>query len=175
MRVMGIDPSTAGTGISIVASGKKVLFTEEIAVKKLTGIPRVSAILTRLAAIHSEQAPDLVVIEEMIIGHASSAIPIVQLGSIIRYYLWQEGIRYVEVHPSILKKFVAGSGSAKKEQIMMYVSKNWGFEAQTNNIADAVGLAMVGLHLIGEPFSATQKTLCLPIAEKFSAINCTKR
>ena len=37
---------------------------------------------------------------------------------------------------------------------MLEVYKRWGFEAATNNIADAYGLAKVGQYLVGlEPFN----------------------
>lgn len=57
-------------------------------------------------------------------------------------------------------KFVTGAGNASKDQIMMSVYKHWGFEAKTNNIADAIGLAMFGLGCAGEKFSASSLSAC---------------
>lgn len=157
MIVLGIDPSTK-CGIALVESGKKIIHTEEIEFKKLVGFVRIQNIIGRVMEIHEKYKPDRIVIEEMFVGHASSAVTIIQIGSLLRYFLWQENIRYQDVPATVLKKFVAGTGNAKKEQMMMFVSKRWGFESPTNNIADAIGLAMVGLCLNGEDFGAASKS-----------------
>lgn len=158
MRVFAIDPSTK-CGVAVIDSGKKVAYTEEIEFKKLTGFPRIQAIIGRVMELMEEFKPDLVVIEEMFVGHASSAITIIQIGSMLRYFLWQEDIKFIEIPPTVLKKFVVGSGNAKKEQMMMCVLKNWGHESKTNNTSDAVGLGMVGLCILGEKFNAAQTLL----------------
>lgn len=159
MRVMGIDPSSR-TGVAVVESGKLILHTEEIEFKKLNGFERLSQITGRVMALREEFDPDLIVLEEMIVGHLSSAIPVIQIGTVLRYFLWQEGFTWEECNPSVLKKFIAGSGNASKEAIMMNVLKHWKFEPSTNNIADAVGLAMLGLCILGETFQVGQTLLC---------------
>lgn len=156
MRVLGVDPSTR-TGIAIVDSGKVIVHTEEVEFKKLVGFMRIQSIIGKVLEVKEKYKPDMIVIEEMFVGHASSAVTIIQIGSLLRYFLWQEGIVYQNVPATTLKKFVCGKGNGNKEQIMMYVSKRWGFESPTNNIADAVGLAMVGLCLSGEDFGAASK------------------
>lgn len=158
MRVMGIDPSTK-TGVAVVDSGKKVVFTTEVEFKKMTGFERVSSLAGRMIELKEEYKPDLIVIEDMFVGHASSAITIIQIGSILRYFLWQEGVPYLDVGPTVLKKFVSGKGNSKKEEMMMHVLKKWNFTSPTNNIADAVGLAMFGLCCLGEKFDVASLTL----------------
>ena len=143
MLVLGLDPSTR-CGIALVNEDKVVVHSAEIHFPKLEGFPRAQAIIAEIMEVYEGFQPDHVVIEEMFVGHASSAIPIIQLGSLIRYFLWQEGIKYLEVSPTVLKKFVANGGQAKKEEMMMYVLKNWGHQSKTNNTADAVGLGMFG-------------------------------
>lgn len=151
MKIMGIDPSTK-TGVSLVGPDTKVLAYDEIEVKKAVGFDRASGIIARVMAFHEKHRPDLVVIEEMFVGHASSAITIIQIGTLLRYFLWQEGIKYIDVPATTLKKFVSGKGNSKKEEMMMHVLKRWGFTSPTNNIADAVGLGMFGLCCVGEKF-----------------------
>lgn len=146
MIVMGIDPSSTHSGVAVVDSETgRVLYSGEIVPKKLTGFDRISFIVFELIRLHAEYKPDHVVIEGMFIGHASSAVQLVALGSILRYFLWQEDITYIEVPATTLKKFVTGSGTAPKDAVMMHVLKNWGFESASNNVADAVGLAMFGV------------------------------
>lgn len=143
MRVFGIDPSTH-TGV-VVADKTGILFAEEIEFKKLIGFPRASAIVGRVMEIKEQWKPDFAMIESIIVGHASSAIPVIQIATIIRYFLWQEDFPFHEIAPSHLKKYACGVGNAKKEQVMMMVLKKWGYESKTNNIADAVVLAKMGL------------------------------
>lgn len=158
MRVLGIDPASH-TGIAVVESGKEVLYSNEVYFKGLRGSAQAAAITDKIFSVYREFSPDLVVLERMIVGHPASAIPIIQLGSVIRYFLWQEGIRALEVNPGSLKNFVVGKGNAKKDEIMMMVLKNWGFTPSTNNVADAIGLAMFGLAVLGEKFTQKQHLL----------------
>lgn len=150
LKVMGLDPSSK-FGIAIAEAGGSVIFTQEVEFKKLAGFERCTALVSRVIELKKEFNPDLVVVEGMFVGHPSSAIPIIQLGSILRYFFWQEAFPLLEVGPTVLKKFVVGKGNAIKEQMMMGVLKRWGFESPTNNIADAVGLAMAGLCAINCP------------------------
>lgn len=143
MIAMGIDPSTK-CGVA-VCDEDKILFTAEIEFPKLIGFERISAIVDRILMIKEKWKPEVVVIEEMFVGHASSAITIIQIGTVIRWFLWQDNVNYRNVHPGALKKFATGKGNAKKDQIMMAVYKKWGFESSTDNIADAVVLAKMGI------------------------------
>jgi crossover junction endodeoxyribonuclease RuvC len=149
MISLGIDPSTR-TGIAVVNDLMKIIHTEEIEFKKQVGFQRIQSIVAGVIAVRNEFKPDKIVIEDMFVGQAASAVTIIQIGSLLRYFLWQEDIVWTDVSPGTLKKFVTGSGAGKKEQMMMFVSKRWGFESPTNNIADAVGLAMVGLCISGK-------------------------
>ena len=153
MRVMGLDLSTM-TGVAIVGGDKKVIYAEEVTFKKERGWPRASSIAGRILEIHEEHKPDLVVCEGYGFANAHSLVTLVEIGSIVRYFLWQEGIKSIECPPNSLKKFVTGKGNSKKEEIMMAVLKHWGYESATNNIADAVGLGMFGLGCLGVTFPA---------------------
>lgn len=165
MKVLGVDPSTK-TGLALVDENKKVLFATELEFKKQTGFERAQSIVAGVVDVIATHKPDLIVIEEMIVGHASSALTVIQIATMIRYFLWQEGIVYAEVHPSSLKKFVAGNGNAKKEQIMMWVSKNWNYQAESNNVADAVGLAMLGLCWLKSPFTVAHREAAMATRKK---------
>lgn len=161
--VLGLDPSTR-TGIAVVDSNGKVIHAEEAEFKKLSGYPRIQALCAHVFGVIETYKPTKIVIEEMIVGHASSAIPVIQIASILRYFLWQEGIKYLDVNPATLKKFVAGKGNATKEQVMMHVLKTFGYESKTNNIADAVALAYFGKAMSGfkvPPASAIIVRECL--------------
>lgn len=156
MRVMGLDTSTR-TGVSVVDKDRNVLLGEQVTFPKLRGWERASAIAARIMELHAEYKPDLVVIENYGFANANSLVTLVEIGTIIRYFLWQESIPYIEVPPNSLKKFVTGKGSGKKEEVMMYVLKRWDYTSPTNDIADAVGLGMFGLGCLGLDFGAKSK------------------
>lgn len=156
MRVMGLDTSTR-TGVSVVDKDRNVLLGEQVTFPKLRGWGRASAIAARIMELHAEYKPDLVVIENYGFANANSLVTLVEIGTIIRYFLWQENIPYIDVPPNSLKKFVTGKGQAKKEEVMMYVLKRWDYTSKTNDIADAVGLGMFGLGCLGLDFGAKAK------------------
>lgn len=158
MHVMGIDPSTR-TGIAIVERTNwegpptipEVRESAEIHFPKLIGFERLSAIAGEVMALYEKWKPKFVVIEGYALYNVTSIIPVVEVGTVIRYFLWQEGASVYECNPSTLKKFVCGTGKAKKDQMMLGVFKRWGYEG-TDNQCDAVGLAMYGLaHPNGPP------------------------
>lgn len=148
MRVMGVDSSTH-TGIAVVDSGKKIVYTEEVHFKKLTGFERVSAIAARVSELHGEYHPDLVVIENYGFANAHTLVPLVEIGTVIRYFLWQEGHVFLVVPPNSLKKFL-GRGNLPKEMVRIECYKQHGFEHESNNVVDAYVLALLGLGVAGE-------------------------
>ena len=164
MRVLGLDLSTA-TGAAVVDQDKKVLFSEQIQFKNLSGWPRCAAIAGRILGIYEQYKPDMVVIEGYGFANSNSLATLVEIGSIVRYFLWQEGIVPFDVPPNSLKSFVTGKGQSKKEMMILEVYKNWGFTSPTNDIADAVGLGMFGLCCAGVPFSAAAKKTCSTVVK----------
>lgn len=96
--------------------------------------------------------PELVVIEGYGFSSMQSKAGVVlqvEIGTVMRYFLQQRNIPYIEVPPTNLKKFILGKGVGKKDLIMKEVYKRWGFDTTDDNIADAFGLAMFGSALLG--------------------------
>lgn len=165
---MGVDPSTA-TGVAVVDHHKKVIAVAQLEFKKDRGFPRISKIVGGVLGYHEKYRPDFLVIEDMFIGQASSAITVVQIGSILRYFLWQEQIPFIDVPPGTLKKFATGKGNSQKDQIMMEVLRRWDFVSETNNIADAVVLGMVGLCCAGVRFEVASSSCVESLLPSISA------
>jgi hypothetical protein len=76
------------------------------------------------------------------------AIPNIELGGILRYFLRQLGRQWLEPAPTQVKKFVIG-GQGQKDQMMMWVLKRWGHTSKNDDTADAYGLAAMGLGFVG--------------------------
>lgn len=149
---LGIDPSISGTGLVALAerhlvSPHLMLEREISAPKGKSGLQRVQLIaLEIMETIHSLK-PDVIVVEgySLHLGHASSVVPLVELGGVLRFLMMLDGLKWLDPRASMLKKFVTGKGTAQKDQMMMWVLKRWGHMSMSNNTADAYGLAAIGL------------------------------
>lgn len=156
MLIIGIDPSLTSTGIVVLRDGKVELAVTTKNKPALGTIDRVRLIYERIVDIQENlsdgekwQAPDLIVIEGFSYGSKGrSVFDIAYLGWRIREELERlrtdDGIPWLEVPPSQLKKFATGQGNANKEIILQQVYKRWGYETHDNNIADAYVLAQIG-------------------------------
>lgn len=166
VRALGLDLSTKA-GIAVVEFGKKVIHAEEVEFKKLRGMERVSELSSRVLDVVEKYQPDKIVIEGLFIGRTSSAIVLAEINSIIRYYLWQNEMQYIDVPATSLKKWLTGKGNAQKDTMMMEVYKQFGYESKTNNIADAVALGMFGLCVLGDQFTEAQKSMMRAVLKEF--------
>lgn len=153
---LGVDPSTTATGLVLLReSGTRVPDVVKAWEIKPTGstngLERAINITTSIMEIIQEYHPDKIVVEGFSLNtkNASSIIPLVELGTLIRFSMKLDGLKWYDPRATELKKFVCGKGTANKEQVMLQVFKRWGFEAPTNNLADGYGLACMGLAQAG--------------------------
>ena len=57
----------------------------------------------------------------------------------------------LKVPPMTLKKYAAGKGNAKKQEMLLQIFKRWGIEFNDDNAADSYGLArLVSKNFINE-------------------------
>lgn len=144
---IGVDPSTK-TGVAIVEDGE-VLGTTVLISKKLKGLERAGHLASQLLVILQKHDPNLVVFEGYGYANSHTLVTLVEIGTVLRYFTKQQGIPYIDIAPTSLKKFVTGKGNAKKDVMMLEVYKRWGLDGVTNDEADAVGLAMFGQAMHG--------------------------
>lgn len=83
----------------------------------------------------------LVAIEGYAMGSKTRPQMAGELCGYLKLLMWQNGVPYLVVPPTTLKKYVTGKGNAPKEVMMMTVLKRWGYEAESNDRADAYALA----------------------------------
>jgi crossover junction endodeoxyribonuclease RuvC len=152
-RALGIDAAAARTGLVVLeaacASGRPVCVHQEVCAPRARGLARASATAGRMLALLQEHAPDLVVIEGYAMANRHSLVPLVELGTVLRYFLRQHGRPWLEPTPTQLKKFVLGAGHGTKEAVVLEVYRRWGFAAPCHDVADAYGLAAIGLAHLG--------------------------
>lgn len=149
---LGLDPSIKATGVVLLRSNgtpyPDLVIEREIKFDQATeGIQRVRSIVTHIMTLIHEQNPDEIIVEGYSLNtkNASSIIPLVELGGVLRFLMELDGLKWRDPKAGKLKKFITGSGSTPKDQIMMHVLKRWGHTSKTNNTADAYGLACIGL------------------------------
>lgn len=147
-RIIGLDPSTKTGFVALDKSG------QVLRAKELTGVGGVDPV--RMITLIDEvmdhiNKGDLVIIEGF--AYMANGQYILQLGAIgwgIRMALVRRGVKYIEVAPGQLKKYATGKGNAKKENMIMPIFKNWGFEHNSDNVRDAYVLAQIGRSLINK-------------------------
>ncbi len=71
-----------------------------------------------------------------------------EMGGILRYHLRKIGHIPIEIAPTSLKKFVTGKGNADKSQVLASLHAE-GLPIDDHNMADAYGLAKLGMALVG--------------------------
>jgi crossover junction endodeoxyribonuclease RuvC len=159
-NVMGIDVST-DTGIVVLTydDGHGVWRIGADFEINLPSLPKTATMKQRTQRCLNLRAevngamikykPMAVAIEGYGYANAHSLVTLVEFGSSVRSVLMclGSGVSLYEVAPAQLKKYVLGKGVGKKEQVMMQVFKRWGYEAKTNNLADAYVLAQMAASL----------------------------
>lgn len=146
MSVLGLDVASC-TGWAYIDSKQELC--GEIYFPKLSGMEKLDAIEEALTKVLTAYSPQLIVIEGYGFGNTFTLVPLVEIGTIVRRACYLMGIKYYDVPPTSLKKFVTGAGNAKKDQMMLLVYKRWGFDTKSNNVADAYGLARFGMVVLG--------------------------
>ena len=150
MTSLGIDLSTKATGLVLLeevpgAQPKVLIEAEVISPKK--GWAQKSEIARCVMEVVLSRMPDKIVLEgySLNLQHASSVVPLVELGGLLRFMLFIDGFKWFDPRASEVKKFVTGKGNSPKDQVMMHVLKRWGHTSKSNNTADAFVCAAMGL------------------------------
>ena len=71
-----------------------------------------------------------------------AALKLGELAAIVKLSLYErDKIFPLQVSPMTLKKFAAGKGNAKKQEMLLQMYKRWGVEFNDDNAADSYALA----------------------------------
>jgi len=99
-----------------------------------------------------------------------STLPLAELSGVIRLAIWdyfdenkysiipfEEHLRkpYL-IPPMTLKKYAAGKGNAKKQEVLLQIYKRWGIEFNDDNAADSYALARLAA---GVAITAVEKAV----------------
>jgi Holliday junction resolvasome RuvABC endonuclease subunit len=198
MITIGVDPSLTSTGVVVLNSdgavrskhrievvadqpwGKKAPQTVTQRMWRIDAIRK--AFSGVLYQIDHTGARYTVAFESYSFGSkGNSGVSLGELGGLLRMEAMNNGaVRLLEVPPTSAMKFVTGSGKMGKGFMMRGVFKRWGFEAETDNEADAFAVAQVACAFmrreIGQPNALTnfqEETLTQLVAQNQSDIRYT--
>jgi Holliday junction resolvasome RuvABC endonuclease subunit len=170
---IGLDLSLSNTGVAVLqASDQAVVHLESICTTPQDGgrIERDDFIADRIGEIVKEFGPHLIVIEEYAFSRPTMVSALGELGGLVKRELWRvTGIPecWMTITSTACKKYITGSAAPKggKERMVAaaqpfirqfhqhhIIDPAW---YKDDNIADAIGLARMGIDHFGEAVAAS--------------------
>lgn len=143
---MGLDISLTGTGLVVLNDKLEIVRQSLITSKPIADrFNRFHGILDSIMSDVRTHQPKIVFIEGYSYNsNGGSMFDRAELGGIIKKALWDKKVKFEELAPTSLKKFITGKGNAPKELMMLKTFKKFGVEFSDNNLCDAYGLARYG-------------------------------
>lgn len=153
MRVVGIDPGLARTGVSVVDGTPGHLSL--IHASCLTTVPqtndamRLVNLAALLADILSTYRPDVAAVEQLFFAtNQKTALAVSEARGVLRYSVAITGVPIAEYTPLQVKEAVAGHGGARKQQVARMVCQLLKTDAIAgpDDVTDACAIAICHHH-----------------------------
>lgn len=154
MKILGVDPGLADTGIGIVEGvGRNVDAYSFGAIETRADADlavRLGEIFRRLQAVLQEETPDVMVVEEVFTlkQNPKSGITLAKASGVVLLAGEQAGIPVHEIAVREAKQVLTGSGQASKSQLERAVRHHLNREAPIRpfHASDALALALIGFY-----------------------------
>lgn len=146
MRIMGLDLSTSCTGVSL-PDGQTLALKPP---SRLKGDDRLFYLAEHVGLAARTARAELIVVEDVrgiYKGEAARVIPM--LHGMVRLELKREGITYMPLNQTTLKRFATGSAGADKTAMALAALKRLGREYSTDDECDADWLRIAGRTVYG--------------------------
>ena len=146
---IGIDQSLTGFALSAVSIAEPKKHITWVYKSPYFGIERLADIRQWLIDTFDYVLDDHGIVDIAMEGSvlaSHSALVLGELAAVVKmaiydYFGEDENCRYpLKVPPMTLKKYAAGKGNAKKQEMLMQIYKRWGIEFNDDNAADAYAL-----------------------------------
>lgn len=142
MRTVGLDIASC-TGMALVGEDEDRGRTVHLPRQK--GYQRLQLVAQEVQRTVQAWSADLIVIEAYAYcRNIRSFVTLVELGTVVRAGLYAAGRAWVEVPPTVLKKWTTGRGNADKVAMARAVQDRWAYRSQSMDIVDAYALAQMG-------------------------------
>ncbi len=156
-RALGVDPGLTRTGWALVEGlGRRYHLIDAGIVAPRGGqsdedlAPRLADGYAQFRAVLESTAPDLVVIEDIFATprFPRAALKMAHLRGVLCLAAAQAGLRVMPLTATTVKQRLTGNGHASKEQVQRMVFELCDVTGVKvpNDLSDAVGLAIAGLH-----------------------------
>lgn len=150
-RILGLDLSLTGTGVSCSVCGESVFLTKKVGAEERLILIREAIRLGHLGGFSSGVEfvghVDLVVLEGYAFSRPNQAHQIGELGGVIRVMLREQGVPWLAIPPAKLKKWATGKGNAQKDAMIATAIRGFDYGGTSNDEADAYLLRkMAELH-----------------------------
>ncbi len=154
MRIMGIDPGLASTGVAIIDGAKdlELLHSSVIRTEASQATPaRLAIISDRLEEIEAQYKPRILAVETAFVRRDTpgSALSLGKVLGVILLMAHKRRLDIAEITPREIKETLTGNGNAGKMQIERAVSK-WLRLKETlkpSHAADAAAVALTAAAL----------------------------
>lgn len=152
MKVLGIDPGLATTGLGLIEADErqKLTVVEWLTISTPAGLPladRLEEIRSDLLRYLQEHRPDLAVVERLFFStNVKTAFDVAQVRGVILLTLAEQGIACLEPNPLTLKSCITGDGHADKRQMQDMICRMLDLQEtpKPDDAADALALAVFG-------------------------------
>jgi crossover junction endodeoxyribonuclease RuvC len=155
--VLGVDPGLVGTGYGVLETGARGI---AVLATGVVGTGREVALETRVRMVYDgvvdvldAHAPALLVLEDLYAEYRfpRTALLMAHARGVICLAARQRDVTVLTLAPAVVKRAIAASGAASKEQIQHAVQRLLGLHAlpRPSHVADALALALTGLSRAG--------------------------
>lgn len=154
IKILGIDPGLAGTGIGVVQGDSRDItgysFGSIATESKASTPSRLNIIYSKIMDFLRDQEPDFVVIEDIysLEKYPGSGIMLGKVSGVLLLAAFRAGVSVEEIPVREVKKIISGNGSADKFQVERSVRNmlNHPERIRPFHASDALGLALTGYY-----------------------------
>ncbi len=151
MIILGIDPGLARVGFGLIETSSEQIKMLDCGIIKTSKSEsegeRMVEIAKDLSLLIEKWKPNLAAVEKFFFYKSSTTISVVQARGVLIMTLARFKIPTVEFPPMQIKLAVAGSGHAKKDEVLEAVMRelNLTTPPRPDDAADALAIALTGL------------------------------
>ena len=151
MIILGIDPGLARVGFGLIETSSKQIKMLDCGIIKTNKSEsegeRMVEIAKDLSELIQKWKPNLAAVEKFFFYKSSTTISVVQARGVLIMTLARFKIPILEFPPMQIKLAVAGSGHAKKDEVLEAVMRelNLTTPPRPDDAADALAIALTGL------------------------------
>ena len=152
MIILGIDPGLARVGFGLIETSSEQIKMLDCGIIKTSKSEsegeRMVEIAKDLSVLIEKWKPNLAAVEKFFFYKSSTTISVVQARGVLIMTLARFKIPTVEFPPMQIKLAVAGSGHAKKDEVLEAVMRelNLTTPPRPDDAADALAIALTGFY-----------------------------